>query len=342
MDVGTESVKVTGQRVARRIKELRLERSFTLADLAARLAELDRSYTLSTLSRIEQGKRRVDTDDLVALALALDVPPNAILFPPSEHHEATTKLTANIEADTSAVLRWAASGDTDSLGRHVETPGAPDPTRLGSVHRLIVAMDIERSTQRTNPVKAELRHVLYSLLDQALQAAGIGPKHLEPLTDRGDGVLILIRPHDDVPKTLLLDRLVPQLTNLLSAHNNGISPAMEPRILRLRVVVHAGEVHHDGKGFFGDDLEVAFRLLDSRALKTALSKTPTSPLAVMVSNEVHAGIFRHSELDETYKLAAQVRVGNRSRRGWINTPIPSPPSRAVTPARLPAQRYLGR
>ena len=35
----------------------------------------------------------------------------------------------------------------------------------GPVHRLIFAVDIEGSTERTNPAKGELRRILYDLLD---------------------------------------------------------------------------------------------------------------------------------------------------------------------------------
>ena len=86
----------------------------------------------------------------------------------------------------------------------------------GPVHRLIFAVDIEGSTERNNLAKGELRRILYELLDRALEAAGIGARHLEPYTDRGDSVLILIKPHDDVPKTLVLGQLVPILTALLA------------------------------------------------------------------------------------------------------------------------------
>ena len=34
--------------------------------------------------------------------------------------------------------------------------------------------------------------------------------------------------------------------------------------MRLRAVVHAGEIHDDGRGFYGEDLDVAFRLLERR------------------------------------------------------------------------------
>jgi hypothetical protein len=116
----------------------------------------------------------------------------------------------------------------------------------GPVHRTIVVLDVEGSTQRANPDKRELRRSLYELTERALQAAGIVDKHLEPKADRGDGVMILIRPHDEVPKTLVLDRLIPALTALLIEHN---ASATRPQLrLRLRAVVHAGEIHEDANG----------------------------------------------------------------------------------------------
>jgi class 3 adenylate cyclase len=191
----------------------------------------------------------------------------------------------------------------------------------GPVHRSIVAVDLEGSTRRTNPVKGELRRVLYDLLDRALQAAGIGPRHLEQLTDRGDGVLILIRPHDDVPKTVLLGRLIPLLTALLIEHNAAVSrPELQ---LRLRAVVHAGEVHDDGRGFYGDDLDVAFRLLDSPAVKRALREASASPLVLVVSEEIFTGIVRHGYVEGgRYEQRVQVRVGERRRRGRVHVPLP--------------------
>jgi class 3 adenylate cyclase len=146
------------------------------------------------------------------------------------------------------------------MGGQLATVTAPDARPPGGpVHRSIVAVDVEGSTKRANPVKGELRRIMYDLLDQALRAAGIGPRHLEQLADRGDGVLILIRPSDDVPKTVLFGRLIPALTTLLAEHNAAVTrPELQ---LRLRAVIHAGEVHEDGMGFYGDDIDVAFRLL---------------------------------------------------------------------------------
>jgi len=196
------------------------------------------------------------------------------------------------------------------------------------LYRLIVAVDLEGSTMRTNPVKGELRRIMYDLLARALRGAGIDPKHLEHLTDRGDGVLVLVRPHDDVPKTLLLGRLVPLLTALLAEHNaEADDPALR---LRLRVVVHAGEIHDDRKGFYGDDLDVAFRLLDSPTVKRALRQAPVSPLVLVVSEEIFTGIVRHGYVDDDpYQQRVQVRVGERRRRGRVNIPVPADFDRPV-------------
>jgi hypothetical protein len=192
----------------------------------------------------------------------------------------------------------------------------------GPVHRLIVVLDIEGSTKRTNPVKGELRRDLYALLERALQATGITAGHLEPHTDRGDGVLVLIRPHDEVPKTLVLGRLLPVLSALLIEHN---AAAARPELrLRLRAVVHAGEIHGDDRGFYGDDIDTACRLLDSPKLREALCQAVASPLVLAVSEEIFTGIIRQGYLDAgPYLPLGRVRVGNRNRRGWVHVPAPA-------------------
>lgn len=189
------------------------------------------------------------------------------------------------------------------------------------VHRSILAVDIESSAERTNPVKAEQRQQLYRLVLEALNMAGIDDHHYDPFTDRGDGVLVLVHPAE-APEPLLLSRLIPALASLLAAHNSSISPAEQPRMLRLRAVIHAGEVHYDGKGFFGEDLDVAFRLLDAPRLKRYL-RSGTTPLALVASDHIYQSIIRHGydgiDLDEFGPLVT-VTVGDRRRRGWVHLP----------------------
>ncbi|HEX5300551.1 MAG TPA: hypothetical protein VFW50_26510 [Streptosporangiaceae bacterium] len=191
----------------------------------------------------------------------------------------------------------------------------------GPVYRLILAVDLEGSTKRTNPARGELRRALYRLMDRALAATEIAGQHLEQPADRGDGMLILIRPHDDVPKTALLGRLVPALTTLLAEHN---AAAPDPSLrMRLRVVIHAGEIHVDDWGFYGEELDVAFRLLDSPAVKKALNMARMSPLALVTSDEIFRTIIRHGYLDAgPYQPLVRVRIADQQRRGWVSTPVP--------------------
>jgi hypothetical protein len=189
---------------------------------------------------------------------------------------------------------------------------------VGPVHRSIVVIDLEGSTKRTDPVKGKLRRTIYDLLERSLEAAAIPARHLEQLTDRGDGVLVLIRPHDDVPKTVLLGRLIPLLTEFLTEYN---AEAAQPELrARLRVVVHAGEVHVDSRGFYGEAIDVAIRLLDSASVKRAL-KQATSPLVLVVSEEIHSGIVAHGYVEgKTYRPLVRVHVADKQHRGWVHVP----------------------
>ncbi|WP_243719228.1 hypothetical protein, partial [Actinomadura sp. 7K534] len=197
-----------------------------------------------------------------------------------------------------------------------------DRARLRPRYRTILAVDIEGSTTRTDPVKAELRRVLYRLLEEAFNRAGIVPGHREEYVDRGDGVLVLIPPLDEVPKTLLLHPVVPLLSALLAEYNAErlIAPGGDRRI-RIRVVLHAGEVHNDGRGNFGEALDVAFRLLDSPEAKLALRRT-AAPLVLVVSDDIYQSIVRHGYEGiraESYVPLVRLRVTGRSHRGWVHT-----------------------
>jgi hypothetical protein len=192
------------------------------------------------------------------------------------------------------------------------------PPRVLPVHRSIAVVDVEGSTTRTNSAKAGVRHSMYQLVGAALRASGIGEQLHEPLIDRGDGVMVLVHPVDTVPKTQLLATFVPTLTKLLAEHN-----LRQPRYaFRLRCAVHAGEVHLDDRGAFGEAIDVTCRLLDAPELKRKLADSSVA-VVLVVSEDIHRSVVKQGYEgidDRTFEPLVWVRVGERQHRGWVHVP----------------------
>lgn len=93
----------TGKTVARNLKRLR--GNVTLRELQQRLRGVGREISASGIQKIEAGVRRVDVDDLVALAVVLGANPNALLFPKSL--DDPVAVTGADPADLTRVWQWA-------------------------------------------------------------------------------------------------------------------------------------------------------------------------------------------------------------------------------------------
>jgi len=95
----------TGETVRSNVARIRKRKDLTLRDVADRLQETDRPLAFNTLSEIERGARRVDVDDLVALAAALEVSPSSILMPEVIDGDMSVKGTG-IEKPMEAAHYW--------------------------------------------------------------------------------------------------------------------------------------------------------------------------------------------------------------------------------------------
>ncbi|MGD0069405.1 MAG: hypothetical protein ABSB76_39035, partial [Streptosporangiaceae bacterium] len=183
-----------------------------------------------------------------------------------------------------------------------------------AVHRAIVVVDVEGfgDQRRTNQHQVAVRDGLYRAMQDAFGSAGI-PWDNCGHEDRGDGVFVLVPA--EVPKALLAESLPPALVTALQAHN-GVHP--EPERIRLRMALHAGEVHYDQHGVTAVAVNLAFRLLDAQPLKTALTRSP-GVLAVIVSSWFFEEVVRHSESAPGYR-PAEVEVKETMTTGWICLP----------------------
>ncbi len=93
-----------GVNVNHAVQRFRDKRRLGYAELSRKLAELGREIPPLGLRRIESGERRVDVDDLVALALALDVSVLALLLPT----DASSLVPHGREWDAETIWSWAA------------------------------------------------------------------------------------------------------------------------------------------------------------------------------------------------------------------------------------------
>ncbi|WET81101.1 NACHT domain-containing protein [Amycolatopsis sp. QT-25] len=124
MERRTEALGLTGERVGQHLRQLRRARGLTLQQLAEKLRELGRPILLSALSKIEKGQRRLDVDDLVAIALAMDVTPNSILLPDESASDVVVQLTSTVSMTAASAWEWASRRDL---------PQAADKTKVNVI-----------------------------------------------------------------------------------------------------------------------------------------------------------------------------------------------------------------
>lgn len=185
-----------------------------------------------------------------------------------------------------------------------------------AVHRTILAVDVEGfgDRRRTNLHQAAVREGMYRALRQAFGKAGITWKkcHRE---DRGDSVFVLAGP--DTSKDLFAESVPGELVTALREHN-AAHPAEER--IRLRMVLHAGEVIFDDHGVTSAAVNLAFRLLDAAPLKAALARSP-GVLAVIASSWFFCDVIRHtgSGSAATWR-PVRVSVKETSVTAWISLP----------------------
>lgn len=99
----------TAATVASNIRRLRRAQGMTMGQLSVNLSEAGRPMKANTLSTVENMTRRIDVDDLIAFAVALNVSPAALLMPAYEDDDAV-EMWAWITAESP---RSGGTVDTD-------------------------------------------------------------------------------------------------------------------------------------------------------------------------------------------------------------------------------------
>jgi tetratricopeptide (TPR) repeat protein len=200
-----------------------------------------------------------------------------------------------------------------------------------AVNRTIVAVDVEGfgDTRRNNPHRVTVRVAVYRALAAAFAAADV-PWDQCHHEDRGDGVLILAPP--EITRARFIESIPAAVADSLAEHN-ATHPTQER--IRLRMVLHAGEIVHDDNGVVGNAVNHAFRLLDAEPLKRALADSP-GVLAVIVSSWFFDEVVYHSSVVPAATLRpVRVVAKETAAVAWIalpDHPYPPDPDQLVRPA----------
>ncbi|MDI2127942.1 transcriptional regulator [Yinghuangia seranimata] len=97
----------TGHQVRVNLARLREARGLTKKQLSDAVGELGRPIPPLGISRIESGTRRVDVDDLVALAIVLGVNVSTMLLPFTDDHAEIADLTGVGAVSADRAWDWA-------------------------------------------------------------------------------------------------------------------------------------------------------------------------------------------------------------------------------------------
>lgn len=99
----------TGLSVRGNIARVRKERDMSWAQMSRFLSKAGRPISALGLRRIEDGSRRVDVDDLMAIAIVLDVTPNDLLLP--QRDAGSVSVTGADNRDAAHLWDWAQGRD---------------------------------------------------------------------------------------------------------------------------------------------------------------------------------------------------------------------------------------
>jgi hypothetical protein len=193
----------------------------------------------------------------------------------------------------------------------------------------VFAADIVDFTRpdRDDDIRLYLHEQLYEYLRRAFDGADV-PWDKCFREDRGDGVLVVIPPEISVKG--LIDPLPEKLRALIRRHNHVSAEAAK---MQLRAAVTIGPLEHDGHGFVGTDVNLAFRMLAARPLKRMLAENHAE-FGLVVSDFVYRDLVCRypSQLGPGAFQPVRFQSKNTRARAWAYLPgtaTPDQPGVAV-------------
>ncbi|WP_410670994.1 hypothetical protein [Amycolatopsis sp. cmx-4-68] len=135
--------------------------------------------------------------------------------------------------------------------------------------RTIVVVDVVGFTapDRHLPDRLAVRQGMYEVLKTAFTECDVdfGSCVTE---DRGDGALVILP--KNTAKSVVADRLPERIVVALRRYNWTRTPQAQ---IRLRMSLNSGDVVDDGRGWVGEPVDTAFRILEADAAKEAFARS---------------------------------------------------------------------
>jgi class 3 adenylate cyclase len=151
-------------------------------------------------------------------------------------------------------------------------------------HRVFVFTDTEGSSQLSIPDKEKTQQDVAAMLEEAILRAGWKAGETE-CEDRGDGYLLVGLV--DVPIRDVVAAFAESLDEALAARAVAQTP------LRLRVVVHQGNILRGERGWRGPDLDHAARLISAPEVKATLKAAgPRGRMAFVIAPHLYHSVVR--------------------------------------------------
>lgn len=142
----------------------------------------------------------------------------------------------------------------------------------------LLVVDIENWGGRPAVVQVRLQAALRGILRDAIAVSSVSA-HDVRTTSRGDGAIVAIPAV--VPKEVVTARLVRAIDEKVRGYDVSADAGAE---MRLRVALHAGDIHDGGDEWAGEAVVTACRLVDSELLHRVLAAAGRSVLALIVSD----------------------------------------------------------
>jgi transcriptional regulator with XRE-family HTH domain len=140
--------------VAHNVARIRGERRLTVRDVSARLTEIGHPILPSGVNKLENGNRRVDVGDLLALAFVLRVSPLTLLLPAQPQR---VQLAPKLAVAWQDAWRWA-TGEQPVVASEEEVIG---PTLISP--EIVAWIRENRPHEADNVVDAVARFMLVRL-----------------------------------------------------------------------------------------------------------------------------------------------------------------------------------